>query len=132
MKCFIILMTFLAYASAEFNLPLSQAEVKNYGDECAKEVSISLEKSPLRDGKFVEMQCFFYCVLKKTKYFKNHKFIPAELLAKLGPLAGEDVVKEAEHTCDEIQGIDICDTALQVFECYFGFVKKFNPNLLNI
>ncbi|KAL7738486.1 hypothetical protein ACLKA6_006794 [Drosophila palustris] len=128
MKCFIILMTFLAYASAKYNLPLSQehkAVENNYLDECAKEVVISIKTSALRDGKLDEMKCFVYCMLKKEEFIENHKLVPAKVLAKFGPLAGEDVVKEAEHTCDEIQGIHICDTALQVFECYLGFVEKF-------
>ncbi|EDW91459.2 general odorant-binding protein 56d [Drosophila yakuba] len=125
MKFLIVLSAILAMSSAELQLSDEQKAVAHAnGALCAQQEGITKDQAiALRNGNFEnsdpKIKCFANCFLEKTGFLINGEVQPDVVLAKLGPLAGEDAVKAVQAKCDAIKGADKCDTAYQLFECYY-------------
>ncbi|XP_017051277.1 general odorant-binding protein 56d [Drosophila ficusphila] len=124
MKFLIVLTAILAMSAAELQLSDEQkAVVHANGALCAQQEGITKDQAlALRNGKFddtdAKVKCFANCFLEKAGFLIDGKVQPDVVLAKLGPLAGEDKVKAVQAKCDSITGSDKCDTAYQLFQCY--------------
>ncbi|XP_016988068.1 general odorant-binding protein 56d [Drosophila rhopaloa] len=124
MKFLIVLSAVLAITVAELQLSDEQKAVAHANAAlCIQQEGITKEQATaLRNGNFEDsdqkVKCFANCFLEKTGFLIDGKVQPAVVLAKLGPLAGEDAVKAVQAKCDSITGADKCDTAFKLFECY--------------
>eukprot|EP00099_Drosophila_melanogaster_P012298 NP_001286619.1 Odorant-binding protein 56d, isoform B [Drosophila melanogaster] len=125
MKFLIVLSVILAISAAELQLSDEQKAVAHAnGALCAQQEGITKDQAiALRNGNFDDsdpkVKCFANCFLEKIGFLINGEVQPDVVLAKLGPLAGEDAVKAVQAKCDATKGADKCDTAYQLFECYY-------------
>ncbi|KAH8279298.1 general odorant-binding protein 56d [Drosophila bipectinata] len=125
MKFLIVLSAILALTAADLNLSDEQkATAHANGALCAQQEGITKEQAlALRGGNFEnadpKVKCFANCFLEKTGFLVDGQVQPDKVLAKLGPIAGEDNVKAVQAKCDSIKGADKCDTAFQLYECYY-------------
>ncbi|XP_017123108.1 general odorant-binding protein 56d [Drosophila elegans] len=124
MKFLIVLTAVLAFTAAELQLSDEQRAVAQAnGALCIQQEGITKEQATaLKAGDFSDtdpkVKCFANCFLEKTGFLIDGQVQPAVVLAKLGPLGGEDTVKAVQAKCDGIKGSDKCDTAYQLFQCY--------------
>lgn len=76
----------------------------------------------LLEGKFDnvtgKVKCFAKCLLEKEGFFVNGQVKPDVVEQKLVPF-GEDKVKSVQAKCDSLKGSDDCDTAFQLYKCYY-------------
>ncbi|KAH8270769.1 hypothetical protein KR018_001021 [Drosophila ironensis] len=125
MKFLIVLAAIVALSAAQLNLTDEQkATAHANGAACAQQEGITKEQAlALRGGNFDDsdpkVKCFANCFLEKSGFLVDGQIQPAVVLAKLGPIAGEDNVKAVQAKCDSIKGADKCDTAFQLYQCYF-------------
>ncbi|KAI8038534.1 hypothetical protein M5D96_008439 [Drosophila gunungcola] len=103
MKFLIVLTAVLAFTAAQEGITKEQAVALKAGDFADTDPKV---------------KCFANCFLEKTGFLIDGQVQPAVVLAKLGPLGGEDTVKAVQAKCDGIKGSDKCDTAYQLFQCY--------------
>lgn len=90
---------------------------------CAKDSKIPKDQVELiRDGKFDNInnnsKCFIKCVLEKTGLVANDHVNSDFVNSKLSPAFGVDLT-HAEAKCDSLKGSDSCDTAFQIYKCYY-------------
>ncbi|XP_016927933.2 general odorant-binding protein 56d [Drosophila suzukii] len=125
MKFLIVLSAILAISFAELQLSDEQKAVAHAnGALCAQQEGVTKDQAiALRNGNFGDsdpkVKCFANCFLEKTGFLIDGEVQPAVVLAKLGPLVGEDTVKAVQAKCDSTKGADKCDTAFQLFQCYY-------------
>ncbi|EDW74828.1 Odorant-binding protein 56d [Drosophila willistoni] len=126
MKFLIVFLALVAFAAAA-ELPLTdeqKAQAHANGALCVQQEGITKEQAmALRAGNFEDkdpkVKCFANCFLEKTGFIADGQVKPDVVLAKLGPLAGADKVKAVQAKCDSLKGADKCDTAYQLYECYY-------------
>ncbi|XP_030387808.1 general odorant-binding protein 56d-like [Scaptodrosophila lebanonensis] len=122
----IIAVLFVALASAH-DLKLSEEQKQKaheHAAECVKQEGITKEQAmALRKGDFTDtdpkVKCFANCFLTKAGFIQDGEVKPDVVLAKLGPIEGEATVKEVQASCDSLKGENACDTAYQLFQCYY-------------
>ncbi|KAH8258036.1 hypothetical protein KR038_004866 [Drosophila bunnanda] len=125
MKFLVVLSAILAVSLAELQLSDEQkAAAHANGAFCVQQEGITKDQAvALRAGNFEnadeKVKCFANCFLEKTGFLVDGQVQPAVVLAKLGPLAGEDNVKAVQAKCDSLKGADKCDTAFQLYKCYY-------------
>ncbi|KAH8253295.1 hypothetical protein KR032_004613 [Drosophila birchii] len=125
MKFLIVLSAILAVAVADLKLSDEQkALAQANGAQCAQQEGITKDQAlALRAGNFEnpdeKVKCFANCFLEKTGFLVDGQVQPAVVLTKLGPIAGEDNVKAVQAKCDSLKGADKCDTAFQLYKCYY-------------
>ncbi|KAH8401465.1 hypothetical protein KR009_005731 [Drosophila setifemur] len=125
MKFLIVLSAILAVSSAQLNLSDEQkATAHANGAFCAQQEGITKDQAvALRGGNFdvsdPKVKCFANCFLEKSGFLVDGQIQPEVVLAKLGPIAGEDAVKAVQAKCDSTKGSDKCDTAFQLYQCYY-------------
>ncbi|XP_017032897.1 general odorant-binding protein 56d [Drosophila kikkawai] len=126
MKFLVVLSAILAVSVADLQLSDEQkAAAHANGALCAQQEGITKDQAlALRAGNFdnvdEKVKCFANCFLEKTGFLVDGQVQPAVVLAKLGPLAGEDNVKAVQAKCDSLKGADKCDTAFQLYQCYYN------------
>ncbi|XP_017145883.1 general odorant-binding protein 56d [Drosophila miranda] len=124
MKLLIVLSALVALAVADLQLSDEQkATAHANGALCVQQEGITKEQAlALRAGNFEDIdpkvKCFANCFLEKAGFLADGQIKPDVVLAKLGPLAGEDTVKAVQAKCDSLKGSDNCDTAFQLYQCY--------------
>ncbi|XP_022230272.1 general odorant-binding protein 56d [Drosophila obscura] len=124
MKLLIVLSALVAVSVADLQLSEEQkATAHANGALCIQQEGITKDQAQaLRAGNFEDsdpkVKCFANCFLEKAGFLANGQIKPDIVLAKLGPLAGEDNVKAVQAKCDSLKGADNCDTAYQLFQCY--------------
>ncbi|XP_016988070.1 general odorant-binding protein 56d [Drosophila rhopaloa] len=126
MKVFLVFAAFAALSCAAA-VELTEAqitEVRQRAKSCAEQERITKEQAiALRAGNFADtdpkVKCFANCFLEQSGLVANGQIKPNEVLAKLGPIAGEAKVHEVQAKCDSIQGADKCDTSYQLYKCYY-------------
>ncbi|EDW60309.1 general odorant-binding protein 56d [Drosophila virilis] len=126
MKFLIVLVACVALTVAhELQLTDEQkAKAKANGAACAEQEGITKEQAhALRQGNFdnadAKVKCFANCFLEKTGFMADGQIKSDVVLEKLGPIVGVDKVKAAQEKCDSLKGADKCDTAFQVYQCYY-------------
>ncbi|KAH8285202.1 hypothetical protein KR054_006153 [Drosophila jambulina] len=125
MKFLVVLSAILAVSLADLQLSDEQKAVAHAnGALCAQQEGITKDQAlALRAGNFEnpdeKVKCFANCFLEKTGFLVDGQVQPSVVLAKLGPLAGEDNVKAVQAKCDSLKGSDKCDTAFQLYKCYY-------------
>ncbi|KAH8389273.1 general odorant-binding protein 56d [Drosophila serrata] len=125
MKFLVVLSAILAVSVADLQLSEEQKAVAHAnGALCAQQEGITKDQAiALRAGNFEnadeKVKCFANCFLEKTGFMVDGQLQPTVVLAKLGPLAGEDNVKAVQAKCDSLKGADKCDTAFQLYKCYY-------------
>ncbi|KAH8401466.1 hypothetical protein KR009_005730, partial [Drosophila setifemur] len=105
--------------------PAQKAEIRERAKACAEQEGISKEQAiALRSGNFQDtdpkVKCFANCFLERTGFESNGVIQPNEVLAKLGPLFGEQKVKAVQAKCDSIKGADKCATSYELYKCYYN------------
>ncbi|XP_017093341.1 general odorant-binding protein 56d [Drosophila bipectinata] len=125
MKVIIVLAAFAVMASALELTDTQKAEVKARAKACAEQEGITkLQAVALRSGNFADpdpkVKCFANCFLEKSGFVANGQIKPDVVLAKLGPIAGEQKVKEVQAKCDSIKGADKCATSYELYKCYYN------------
>ncbi|KAH8270838.1 hypothetical protein KR018_006678, partial [Drosophila ironensis] len=101
------------------------AEVRARAKACAEQEGVSKEQAiALRAGVFTDsdpkIKCFANCFLEKSGFLVNGQVQPDVVLAKLGPIAGEQTVKDVQAKCDSIKGADNCETGYEIYKCYYN------------
>ncbi|KAL7738489.1 hypothetical protein ACLKA6_006797 [Drosophila palustris] len=126
MKFLIVLVACVALVVAD-QLPLTaeqRAKLREGGKECIEKEGITKEQAQaLRGGNFDnvdgKVKCFASCFLEKANLVVDGQINTDEIQTKLSPLVGADRVKEIQAKCDSIKGTDNCDTAFQLYQCYY-------------
>lgn len=77
----------------------------------------------LRTGQFdnadQKVKCFTNCFLDKAGLFVNGQVQNDVISSKLGSIFGADKVKAAMAQCNGLKGADNCETAFELYKCYF-------------
>ena len=99
-----------------------KAKIKQAVDECKAEVNLSAEDAAKVENKDYtnpseNMKCLGNCILEKMGALKDGVVQKDFVLEKLGPIAGEENVRQAIEKCSGIKGANNCDTAFQVIAC---------------
>ncbi|EDW74830.1 Odorant-binding protein 56e [Drosophila willistoni] len=125
MKYLIVVVAFVALASANVLKVTDEQKLAaiQRAKECGQQEGISREQAlALRAGNFEDtdpkVKCFANCFLEKSGFVVDGNIKPDVVLAKLGPIAGEDKIKEIQGKCDSLKGADKCDTSYQLYKCY--------------
>ncbi|KAI8038533.1 general odorant-binding protein 56d-like [Drosophila gunungcola] len=113
----------LAYADAVGLTNEKIAEIRQKAKACVEQEGVTKEQAiALKAGNFTDIdpkvKCFANCFLEKSGLVINGQVQPAVVLAKLGLLAGKDLVKDVQAKCDSVKGADKCDTSFQLYKCY--------------
>ncbi|XP_068144951.1 general odorant-binding protein 56d-like [Drosophila tropicalis] len=125
MKYLIAVVAFVALASANVLQLTDEQKLAaiQRAKECGQQEGVTREQAlALRAGNFEDtdpkVKCFANCFLEKSGFVVDGNIKPDVVLAKLGPIAGQDKIKEIQGKCDSIKGTDKCDTSYQLYKCY--------------
>ncbi|XP_023160822.1 general odorant-binding protein 56d isoform X2 [Drosophila hydei] len=125
MKYLIVLVAIVALVAADVQLTDEQkARAKANAGACIEQEGVAKEQAmALREGKFEnvddKVKCFANCFLEKSGFLVDGQIKPDVVLEKIGPIVGVEKVKAAQEKCDSLKGTDKCDTAFQLYQCYY-------------
>ncbi|ALC42762.1 Obp56d [Drosophila busckii] len=124
MKFLIVLIACVAFVAAQELTDEQKAKARASAEACMAQEGVSAEQvKDLRAGKFDNVdnkaKCFAHCFLEKSEVIADGQIKPDIVTKKLAPIFGADVVKEAQAKCDALKGADKCDTAFQIYQCYY-------------
>ncbi|KAH8298448.1 hypothetical protein KR044_003474, partial [Drosophila immigrans] len=99
---------------------------KQIGETCSKEVGLSeAELAKVKAKDFSEpsenIKCFANCFFEKVGTLKDGVIQPEVVLTKLGAIIGEEKTRAALDKCSSIKGVNNCDTAVKLHECFDEF-----------
>ncbi|XP_034477135.1 general odorant-binding protein 56d-like [Drosophila innubila] len=136
MKLLFVLLTYLAFASADDDLHLSpeeKTEGVNELIECHSKHNVTMEQITSNFVEIVEeadntLKCFANCIFEKHGMIVDGQIQPDVVLKEFSPFFGADMVKSAQPVCNSIKGSDNCDTAFKVKNCYYKIAGKMLPS----
>ncbi|XP_023294155.2 general odorant-binding protein 56d-like [Lucilia cuprina] len=129
---FLVVIAVLAVAAAgvvnaqsPVQIPEEQKQrILEYAAVCSQENSVDKNViQALKTGQFSNVdqnaKCFTNCFLEKAGLLVNGQVQNAVISAKLGGIFGADKVSAAMAQCNDIKGADNCETAFELYKCYF-------------
>lgn len=104
------------------------------GDEAVKECNekekpIQTEIDQIFSAKLTtnpseNTKCFMFCVVNKTGYYKDGKFVDDKVKALYDTAPNKDAIWSAYQGCKNLKGTNDCDTVFQVKFCIAKATNK--------
>ncbi|XP_065367553.1 general odorant-binding protein 56d-like [Calliphora vicina] len=128
---FLVVITVLAIAAGAVTaqgpvqIPEEQKQrIIEYAAVCAQQNSIDKAGiQALKTGQFSNTdqntKCFTNCFLEKAGLLVNGQVQNDAISVKLGSIFGADKVNAAMAQCNGLKGADNCETAFELYKCYF-------------
>ena len=124
----VVFVAFIGLTFANHGIHLNeeqQKKVHGFSVECIEKEKTTPEATKgLKTGAFPHddknLKCFTNCFLEKTGMFVDGALKDDIVKAKLGPLVGDDKLKEIMTKCGPLKGDDKCDTAFKLSECFYN------------
>lgn len=76
------------------------------------------------EGKFANVRhnekCFINCISEKFGFMNKGEIQPNVIQQKMGSSVGAKKLKALQAKCDSKKGSDKCETAFNVYRCYYN------------